>query len=77
MMEGCIAGTPDTYISLLKVPKWSAPDIEVSSSSNPGPLPLTKVEQVPPVAESMPQEVVKSQAAPGPPDYDNIKSWKM
>ena len=36
-----------------EVPKHSPPDIEVSSS-DPGPLPLTKVEQVPPVAESMP-----------------------
>jgi len=36
------------------------------SSSDPGSLPLTKVEQVPPVADSMPQEVVKPQAAPSP-----------
>ena len=41
-----------------EVPKQSPPDIEVSSS-DPGP----------PVAESMPQEVAKPQAAPGlPPD---------
>ena len=52
-----------------EVPKQSPPDIEVSSS-DPGPLPLTKAEQVPPVAESMPQEVVKPQAAPGPPPDD-------
>ena len=36
------------------------------ANSHPGPLPLTKVEQVPPVAESMPQEVVKPQAGPSP-----------
>ena len=30
-------------------------------------LPLTKAEQETPVAESMPQELVKVQAAPGPP----------
>ena len=35
-------------------------------SSNPGSLLLTKVEQVLPVADSMPQEVVKPQAAPSP-----------
>ena len=52
-----------------EVPKQSLPDIEVSSS-DPGPLPLTNVEQVPPVAESMPQEVAKPQAAPGPPPDD-------
>ena len=52
-----------------EVPKQSPPDIEVSSS-NPGPLPLTKAEQVPPLAESMPREVVKPQAAPGPPPDD-------
>ena len=56
-----------------EVPKQSPPDIEVSSS-DPGTLvPLTKVEQEPPVAESMPQEVVKPQAAPGPPAH-NISS---
>ena len=52
-----------------EVPKQSPPDIEVPTS-DPCPLPLTKVEQVPPVAESMPQEVVKPLAAPGPPPDD-------
>ena len=56
-----------------EVPKQSPPDVEVSSS-DPCPLPLTKVEQVPPVAESMPQDVVKPQAAPGPPADDTSSS---
>jgi len=55
-----------------EVPKQSPPDIEISSS-NPGTLPLTKVEQVPPVAESMPQEVIKPQATPSP-QADDIRS---
>jgi len=55
-----------------EVPKQSPPGIEISSS-DPGPPPLTKVEQVPPVAESMPQEVVKPQAAPSP-QADDVTS---
>ena len=70
--EGCIAGTGRHLRLTAEVPKQSPPDIEVSSS-DPGTLPLTKVEQEPPVAESMPQEVVKPQAAPGPPAH-NISS---
>ena len=42
-------------------------------SSDPGSLPLTKVEQVLQVAHSMPQEVVKPQAAPSP-QADEIAS---
>ena len=53
----------------VEVPKQSPPDIDLTSS-DPGPLPLTKVEHVPTVAESMPQEVVKPQAVPGPPPDD-------
>ena len=36
------------------------------SSSDSGPLPLTKGEKVPPVAESMTHEVVKPQSTPNP-----------
>ena len=59
-----------------EVPKQSPPDVEICSS-DPGPLPLPKVEQVPPVAESMPQEVVKPQAVPNPQADDFNKSRKM
>ena len=46
-----------------EAPKQSPPDVEICSS-DPGPLPLTKVDQVPPVAESTPQEVAKPQTTP-------------
>ena len=48
-----------------EAPKQSSPDVEICSS-NPGPLPLTNVEQLPPVAESTPQEVAKPQTTPNP-----------
>ena len=54
--------------TLLNTPK--------TNSSDPGPLPLTKVEQVPPVAESMPQEVVKPQATTKPSLLRRNKSRK-
>ena len=59
-----------------EVPKQSPPAVEISSS-DPGPLPLPKVEQVPPEAELMPQKVVKPQAAPSPQADDFNKSRKM
>ena len=55
-----------------EVPKQFLPDMEISSS-DPGPLPLTKVEQVPPVAESTPQEMVKPQTTPNP-QADDVTS---
>ena len=55
-----------------EAPKQSPPDVEICSS-DPGPLPLTKVEQVPPVAESMPQEVAKLQTTPNP-QADDVTS---
>ena len=48
-----------------EVPKQSSPDLEIPSS-DPDSLPFTKVGQVPAIADSRPQEVVKPQAAPGP-----------
>ena len=61
MTEGCIAGTADTC--------HLTPGVEVSSL-DPDCLLLTKVEQEPPIAESMRQEVVKPPAAPGSPAHD-------
>ena len=55
-----------------EAPKQSPPNVEICSS-HPGPLPLTKVEQVPPVAESTPQEVAKPQATPNP-QADDVTS---
>ena len=55
-----------------ETPKQSPPDVGICSS-DPGPLPVTKVEQVPPVAESMPQEVVKPQTTPNP-QADDVMS---
>ncbi|XP_022809152.1 uncharacterized protein K02A2.6-like [Stylophora pistillata] len=52
-----------------ELPKQSPLDIEIPSSDR-GPLPLTKVEQVPTVVESKPQEMVKPQATPNPPADD-------
>ncbi|PFX26091.1 Uromodulin [Stylophora pistillata] len=52
-----------------ELPKQSPLDTEIPSSDR-GPLPLTKVEQVPPVVESKPQEVFKPQATPNPPADD-------
>ena len=55
-----------------KARKQSPPDVEICSS-DPGPLPLTKVEQVPPVVESTTQEVAKPQTTPNP-QADDITS---
>ncbi|XP_022802534.1 uncharacterized protein K02A2.6-like [Stylophora pistillata] len=52
-----------------ELPKQLPPDMKIPSSE-PGPLPSTKVEQVPPVVESKPQEVGRPQATPNPQDAD-------
>ena len=52
-----------------EAPKQSPRDVEICSS-DPGPLPLTKVDQVPPVAESTPQEATKPQTSPDPQTDD-------
>ena len=52
-----------------EAPKQSPRDVEICSS-DPGPVPLTKVDQVPPVAESTPQEVAKPQTIPNPQTDD-------
>ena len=55
-----------------EAPKQSPRDMEICSSDL-GLLPLTKVDQVPPVAESMPQEVAKPQTTPNP-QADDVTS---
>ena len=59
-----------------EVPKQSPADVAICSS-DPGPLPLTKVDQVTPVWESTPQEVAKPQTTPNPQADDQDTSVTM
>ena len=74
--EGCIAG-PRRHLRLTaEAPKQSPPDVEICSS-DPGPLPLTKVDQVPPAAESTPHEAAKPETTPNPQAGDVTSSERF